>query len=69
MPQKKNEILVEKDYLSKQGIDAKIGDKIVLPGENTQEGQEFVISGYIKNLLQREQIVLCTLLLFLWNIS
>lgn len=48
MPQKKNEILVEKDYLSKQGIDAKIGDKIVLPGENTQEGQEFVISGYIK---------------------
>ena len=48
MPQKKNEILVEKDYLSKQGIDAKIGDKIVLPGENNQEGQEFVISGYIK---------------------
>lgn len=48
MPQKKNEILVEKDYLSKQGIDAKIGDKIVLPGENNQERQEFVISGYIK---------------------
>lgn len=48
MPQKKNEILVEKDYLSKQGIDAKIGDKIALPGENNQEGQEFVISGYIK---------------------
>lgn len=48
MPQKKNEILVEKDYLSKQGIDAKIGDKIVLPGENNQEKQEFVISGYIK---------------------
>lgn len=48
MPQKKNEILVEKDYLSKQGIDAKIGDKIVLPGENNQERQEFVIYGYIK---------------------
>ena len=48
MPQKKNEMLVEKDYLSKQGIDAKIGDKIVLPGENNQERQEFVISGYIK---------------------
>lgn len=48
MPQKKNEILVEKDYLSKQGIDAKISDKIVLPGENNQERQEFVISGYIK---------------------
>lgn len=48
MPQKRNEILVEKDYLSKQGIDAKIGDKISLPGENNQERQEFVISGYMK---------------------
>lgn len=45
---RRKEILVEKDYLTKQGIDAKIGDKIVLPGENNQERQEFVISGYIK---------------------
>lgn len=48
MPQQVNEVLIERDYLIKQGIDAKIGDVISLPIKDQQQAQEFVISGYLE---------------------
>lgn len=48
MPEQANEVLIEKDYLLNQGIEAKIGDMISLPVKNEQGNQDFMISGYLE---------------------
>lgn len=48
MPKQKNEILIEKEYLLSQKIDAEIGDAISLQVSGRQDKTDFVISGYLK---------------------
>lgn len=48
MPERVNEIIIEKDYLVNQGLELEIGDTISLPVNKEQVAQEFTISGYLK---------------------
>lgn len=48
MPKKSNEILVEKEYLASQGIEAGIGDTILLPGTGKDGQNPFIITGYLE---------------------
>lgn len=48
MPKKDNEILIEKDYLISQKINAEIGDTILLPDPNGNKENSFTITGYLK---------------------
>lgn len=48
MPVLENEIIIEKEYLLSQNIDAGIGDKISLPTPNKKDKKDFIISGYLK---------------------
>lgn len=45
LPQKENEILIERDYLQKLHMQAEIGDSITLNG---MDDMDFIISGYLK---------------------
>lgn len=47
MPVLENDILIEKEYLLHLGIDAGIGDTILIFMPDTQKETEFVISGYL----------------------
>ena len=48
MPESKNEILIEKEYLASQKINAGIGDTILLAAPDKGEQTSFVITGYLK---------------------
>lgn len=48
MPEKENEILIEKEYLISQKINAGIGDTILLPIPDGSGQKFFVITGYLK---------------------
>ena len=48
MPEKENEILIEQDYLTRQKINAKIGDTIRLPDSDNAQEKSFIITGYLK---------------------
>lgn len=48
MPEKKNEITIEKEYLISQKINAGIGDTILLPVPDGSGQKSFVITGYLK---------------------
>ena len=48
MPETDNEILIEQEYLSRQKINAKIGDTILLPDPNNGGEKSFIITGYLK---------------------
>lgn len=48
MPEQKNGILIEKEFLLNQNMNAGIGDTISLPMQGGQGEKDFVISGYLK---------------------
>lgn len=48
MPEMENEILIEKEYLISQKINAEIGDSILLPDLDGSGQKSFVIAGYLK---------------------
>lgn len=48
MPEKENEIMIEKEYLISQKINAGIGDTILLPVPDGSGQKSFVITGYLK---------------------
>lgn len=48
MPEKENEILIEQEYLTRQKINAKIGDTIRLPDPDNGEETSFLVTGYLK---------------------
>ncbi len=48
MPEKNNEILIEKEYLISQGMNAQIGDAVLLPDPDRGGETSFIITGYLK---------------------
>lgn len=48
MPTKENEILIEKEFLSSQNINAKIGEQITIPFSDKVTNNKFTITGYLK---------------------
>lgn len=48
MPEKENEILIEKEYLIRQKLSAEIGDTILLSTPDGGRQRSFVITGYLK---------------------
>lgn len=48
MPEKENEIMLEKEYLTSQKLNAGIGDTILLPVSDGSGQKSFVITGYLK---------------------
>lgn len=48
MPEEKNEIVIEEEFLLSQKMNAEIGETISLPIEGTRGTTDFVISGYLK---------------------
>ncbi len=48
MPTKENEILIEKEFLTSQNINAKIGEQITIPFSDKVTNNKFTITGYLK---------------------
>ena len=48
MPEKENEILIEQEFLTRQKINAEIGDTILLPDPDSGGEKSFIITGYLK---------------------